>query len=141
MKSRKARNRRPKTKKIGSLTVSLSERPRPAIRRTACDSGNRNTPDLESASKLLRMREPGESLCHVITSTVQSRKTRGKHCRESISYAFPLSEERPYSPHLQYLAGVSILVKFSRRIFANAHLSSRTLPISAMTKNMSQFRL
>jgi hypothetical protein len=33
------------------------------------------------------------------------------------------------------------LVKFSRRIFANAHLLSRTLPISAMTKNMSQFRL
>jgi len=137
MRSGKARHGRLKAKKIGSLTFNLPER----IRRTARDSGNRNTPDLKSASKLLRMCEPGESLCDVITSTVKSRKTSGRHCRESGSYAFPLCVAWLYSPHLQCLVGVSILVKFSRRIFANVHRLSRTLPISATTKNMSQFPL
>ena len=140
MRSRKARHLRPKAKKIGSLTVRLPERTRHAIRRTARNSGNRNTPDLKSASKLRRMREPGESLSHVITSTLKSRKTRGRHCKESGSYTFPLWVAWLYSQPLQYLAGVSILVKFSRRIFANAHLLSRMLRISATTKNMSPFR-
>ena len=57
----------PKNQKSGSLICQSPELPRPAIRRAARDSGNRNAPDLKSASKWPRMCEPEESLCHVIT--------------------------------------------------------------------------
>ena len=41
----------PENQKSGSLICQSPEPPRPAIRRAARDSGNRNAPDLKSASK------------------------------------------------------------------------------------------